>query len=430
MIDQTELEAQQPEEIPHDQGTLPPSQSRDQLRDTLSLALNAGQLLLENGANTARVEETVTAMALGLGAESIDVFATPTGIMSSAHAGGEHRTKVVRINNSTLLLSRVASVIDLSRKVYARKLTHNETRDALTAIATSHSIYPQWIVVLAVAIACASFAALIGGGWYEIAIAAMASGIAQIVRELLGKMKLNRLLNTAITSAVASGIAVGFTHYDGVLYNASAVISSVLFLAPGVVMMSAIIDLFRGDTVAGMSRAASAILTLVAIAVGIWSVLLASGVSALPPDGILPPLYIALALAFVETVAFAIVFDAPKRSLIPSGIIGIAMYAAYLEVLAYQAPMELAMCAAGFVVGILSEIAARIIRLPASIFSIPGFIAVVPGVLAFRTVLTFVMNDYTLGTTYLVQATLYTGALAAGLGTVQVLARMRYKPLK
>lgn len=416
-------------ETPETEGSLPPSRHRDELRDILSLALNGGQLMLENGASTARVEETVLAMAVGLGADSVDVFATPTGIIASAHAQGEHRTKLVRILDTTLLLGRVSDVLDLSRRVVKHKLSRDELRRGLAEIATKPRIYGHWMVTLAVVMGCCTFAALIGAGWYEVGICALASAIAQQLRVLLFRMRINRLLNTGLVAAVASGIALLGTMQQGTLPNASAVISSVLFLAPGVVMMSAVLDLFGGDMVAGVSRAASAMMTLVAIAVGMWAVLLLGGITALPSAVVAPPLLLSLGLAFLETIAFAIVFDAPRRSLLPGGVIGIAMYALHQSLLIYNAPMEVAMFGAGLIVGILGELCARIFRLPATIFTIPGFIAVVPGVLAFRTVLAFVMNDYSLGLTSLVQAFLYTGALAAGLGTVELMVRTWQKPL-
>jgi len=53
----------------------------------------------------------------------------------------------------------------------------------------------------------------------------------------------------------------------------------------------------------------------------------------------------------------------------------------------------------------------------------------VPGAAAFRTLLAFVNADYPAGTAGLVRTALLTTALAAGLGTVSALARVRQKPL-
>jgi uncharacterized membrane protein YjjB (DUF3815 family) len=81
------------------------------------------------------------------------------------------------------------------------------------------------------------------------------------------------------------------------------------------------------------------------------------------------------------------------------------------------------------VIGVLAELLARALRQPTMLFSIPGFIPLVPGSAAFRTLLEFVGADYAAGTASLVRTALLTAALAAGLGTVNALARIRQRQL-
>jgi hypothetical protein len=73
--------------------------TRDDLRDILAIALQGGQLLLENGAETWRVEETLQHLGVGLGAEWMDIYPTPTGIIISTVAANEHRTRIRRVTN-------------------------------------------------------------------------------------------------------------------------------------------------------------------------------------------------------------------------------------------------------------------------------------------------------------------------------------------
>ena len=397
---------------------------RDELRDVLGLALRAGQLLLENGANTARVEETAVCIGKGLGAEALDIYATPSGIIGSIRSGEEHRTRVLRVVNSTLMLGRVAAVIDLSRRAATGQAGRAEVGLALERIAVQPPAYGHWLTLAAVAAACASLAALFGAGPREVAATAMAAGLAQQARMWLTAIRLNRLLLTSAVAAVAAGSALSLSRLLQAPQPASAMLASVLLLVPGVVMVSAVVDLFRGDTLAGISRGVAATLTLISIAVGIWLVLLVSGIS-IPLESTPPPsLPLAVALAFVATVGFAVAFDAPPRALWGCGLIGALAYVARQGALGAGLPPEPAIFCGGLAVGILGELLARRRYLPASIFTIPGFIPLVPGALGFRTVLVLVERDYPTGVASLFQAILLTGALASGLATVQVLARM------
>jgi uncharacterized membrane protein YjjP (DUF1212 family) len=69
------------------------------MADVADLILLAGQLILENGGETSRVEETMVRMALAGGAHTADVFAIPQGIFCTVNEGSQTHTRVARIHN-------------------------------------------------------------------------------------------------------------------------------------------------------------------------------------------------------------------------------------------------------------------------------------------------------------------------------------------
>jgi hypothetical protein len=121
-----------------------PPLSRDDLGDLLRIAMRAGQLMLENGANTAHVEETVHHIGTALGAQWLDVYVTPSGIIASAISHGEHRTLTQRVVKSGIELSRFAAVIEVSRRAAAGDLGRADVRAALERIA----VQPRWPTAL------------------------------------------------------------------------------------------------------------------------------------------------------------------------------------------------------------------------------------------------------------------------------------------
>jgi uncharacterized membrane protein YjjP (DUF1212 family) len=56
--------------------TKPPLE-HDALRDVIDLTLWTGQMLLQHGAESARIEETVHRMGTGLGADWLDILVSP-----------------------------------------------------------------------------------------------------------------------------------------------------------------------------------------------------------------------------------------------------------------------------------------------------------------------------------------------------------------
>lgn len=239
------------------------------LREILELALRAGQLLLENGAETWRVEETVNRLGIALGAEWMDIYPTPTGIIISTVAGGEHRTRIRRVTNLGVDLSRVGEVLQLARWAVAGQAQRSDVRAGLERIATAPRGYATWLTVLVVAIASACFGALSGAGVREFGLGALAAAVTLLVRNALNRF-FGRpvLLTVAISALVGVSAAVVGTRVLACQQPELVIISSIILLLPGVPMINSIGDLINANYVSGLARAAQTALYLAAIATG------------------------------------------------------------------------------------------------------------------------------------------------------------------
>lgn len=408
----------------HVAAALRPPLGRERLLEVLLIAMRAGQIMLESGANTARVEETVSRIGLALGADLMEVYVTPTGVVATGVAGSEHRTRILRIFRSGVDLSRVAAVLQVSRLATAGLMDHQEVRTALEQIASQPREYSHLLTTVAVSLACASAAALFGGGWREALVALLAAGAAHWPRNWLAEHIPNRPLATSVVAAIGAGLGLLLASLLQAPLLAPALLGSVLFLVPGLLMVSSTADLLRGDTISGLARAAAAALVLVSIGAGVWLVLLISGARVDLRPGEPPGLPSAL-LAGLASAGFGMLFNVPRRALLFGALVGALAYLIRLLVLRAGLPAEAALFLGGTMIGFCGELLARLRQLPATLFTIPGFIMLVPGTTAFRSLIDFVNERYDAGIQNLVLALLFTGALAAGLGTVSVLARLR-----
>ena len=87
-------------------------------KDVMELALEAGHLLLENGAEIFRVEETMDRICHYYGVESGNAFVLSNGIFATAGDEREHFfAKVQHIPVSGAHLDKVAAVNQLSREI-------------------------------------------------------------------------------------------------------------------------------------------------------------------------------------------------------------------------------------------------------------------------------------------------------------------------
>lgn len=239
------------------------------LREILDLALHAGHLLLENGAETWRVEETVSRLGVALGAEWLDVYPTPTGIIVSAMASGEHRTRIRRVPALGVDLGRLSGVLALSRQAVAGQASRGDVRAGLERVAALPRAYAGWFTVLMVACASACASALSGGGLAEFSLGALAAALT-----LLARNGLNRffgrpvLLTTAISALIGSSAAVLGTSWLACQRPDLVILASIISLIPGIPMVNSVSDLINANYVSGLARGAQAALHLAAIATG------------------------------------------------------------------------------------------------------------------------------------------------------------------
>ena len=110
----------------------------EEQREILDAAMQAGHILLENGAEIFRVEETVDRICRYYGIESENAFVLSNGIfITSGSTREEIFAKVQHIPVSGVHLNRVAAVNQLSREIVEGRYTIGEVRERLDEIRVS-----------------------------------------------------------------------------------------------------------------------------------------------------------------------------------------------------------------------------------------------------------------------------------------------------
>jgi uncharacterized membrane protein YjjB (DUF3815 family) len=122
-----------------------------------------------------------------------------------------------------------------------------------------------------------------------------------------------------------------------------------------------------------------------------------------------------LLTSFIAAAAFGIIFNAPKRSLIKCGIVGMFGWIIYIILVMYEYDTVLATLVASFVVAVISQIFAKVYKAPVIIFSVAGVIPLVPGGIAYDAMRNFVENDYNAAINLAAKAFMISGSIAVGL---------------
>lgn len=236
----------------------------------LDVCLLAGKLMLQNGAETYRVEDTMSRMAKAVGADAHS-YVTPTVVLISLHDGTE--TKLVRVTDRTIDLQKVTEVNALSRRFCDGELTLEDAEAGLERLQAAPHAYRFLFQVLAAALASGCFLVMFGGKWLDFLDAAVcgAAGFA-----LVGYF--HRLIRVKFFAEFLGSTAIGIlgflATYLGLGTNEDTIIiASVMPLVPGLLITNAIRDLMAGHLVSGISKGGEALLTAAAIGGGIAATL-------------------------------------------------------------------------------------------------------------------------------------------------------------
>lgn len=127
--------------------------------------------------------------------------------------------------------------------------------------------------------------------------------------------------------------------------------------------------------------------------------------------------------SFIASGAFAMLFNAPRKSLLLCGLSGMISWVTYI-LLKTEMDAMFSIVASSFIVGITSQFCARYQKKPVIIFSVAGIIPLVPGGLAYDAMRRFVENNYYEAIQHAALAFLMSGSIAIGLILSEVLNQM------
>ena len=379
--------------------------------EVLDLALMAGHILLENGAEIYRVEETIDRICGYYGVNSENAFVLSNGIFLTAGSARESFfAKVQHIPVSGTHLNKVAAVNQLSREIVEGRHTIQEAYRILEEIRTMPG-KKRWMQTLASGVGSAAFCIFFGGTFGD-SLAAFAAGICLYLYVLwLSVPHLSKIVGNIGGGALVTVVCC-LLYLMGVGENLNfMMIGTIMPLVPGVAFTNSIRDVADGDYISGSVRMLDALLVFFCIAIGVgigFSLIslvpgsgtlqemgqLAENSGSGPMGGmeIFGQLAKEILSAVVGTVSFSVLFGVPREYYPYCGFIGGAGWLVYCLAELFL-PGSGPCFAATAVVILLSRTAAVMKRCPVTIFLIAGIFPLVPGAGVYWTVYHIVMEE-------------------------------------
>ncbi|WP_026695910.1 threonine/serine exporter family protein [Peribacillus kribbensis] len=235
--------------------------------EIVELCLLAGKIMLQNGAETYRVEDTMDRIAAFYDVGQAHSYVTPTGIIFSLD--GVEPTKLIRILKRNTDLAKVTAANSISRQITSGALTAREAIKQLKELEKKDLSYPLYQQLLAAAISSACFVIMFQGNWNDLLPAFISGGAGFICFYFIHELIEVKFFAEFLAAFVIGLLAFSLTEL-GIGHQADKIIiGSVMPLVPGLLITNAVRDLMSGHLVSGLSKGADAFLTASAIGTGI-----------------------------------------------------------------------------------------------------------------------------------------------------------------
>ncbi len=242
----------------------------ESLEEIAVVALEFGRSLMETGASGRNVDETIGQVASGLGAEHVDVRVGHASLTITIGIGTDWITRMCKVGPLGVNQRLYHALRATAAKIEEGSVTLSEARLELDRVVRASSRHPDWMVALAVGLACAAFGRLLGVDWAGVGPIFAAAAFGQIVRRQLGLRYVNVFFSTTVIAFLASTLSGLGARWAGSQTVARDMIAAVLFLVPGIPSFNAQLDILEGRPTLGSARAAWVLVILVFMTLGVW----------------------------------------------------------------------------------------------------------------------------------------------------------------
>ncbi|MGN0166601.1 MAG: threonine/serine exporter family protein [Acetatifactor sp.] len=240
--------------------------------------LNIGEMMLANGAEIKRVEDTLERMGSACGAKRMNVFViTSSIVVTMLFEDGEEVTQTRRIvKPAGTDFRKLEDLNELSRSFCANPLTSEQLHSEVEKLVQKKDHY-RLKRYLGSVLAAGGFAVFFGGSLWDGLAAAVFAAFVCLMQRYLDPFCTNRVVFNVICSFLTGvGICLA-AGWIPVLNADKIMIGDIMLLIPGIALTNSVRDILVGDTISGVMRLIEALLWAGALACGfmaaIWVVM-------------------------------------------------------------------------------------------------------------------------------------------------------------
>lgn len=238
-------------------------------KEILALSVEIADVMLRNGGEIYRIEDTVIHILKAHNIESFDVYVLSNGIFASANEDKEDSCSMIRhVPLGSVNLAKISYLNQLARDLCSHSCTIEEGWERVEK-AKNLPNYSNRLLVFFCGLGSACYAFLFGGGLLDFGFAFLIGLFEQVFLITMEKRKVSRFLRNVFTSFFVASLSILVVMTGLPVLQDKIIIGTIMPLVPGITFTTSIRDFHNGDYLSGTIHLIDALLTALCIAVGI-----------------------------------------------------------------------------------------------------------------------------------------------------------------
>ena len=238
-------------------------------KEVLALTVELADVMLRNGGEIYRIEDTVTLILKAYKIENFDVYVLSNGIFASANEDKDDACSMIRhVPLGSVNLSKIAYLNQLARDLCTHNCTIEEAWGRID-IAKNLPNYSTKIQNFFCGLGSACYTFIFGGTMLDFGFSFIIGFFEQIVLTYLSAHKFSRFLRNVFASMFVSACTILVVLTGFPVLQDKIIIGAIMPLVPGITFTTSIRDFHNGDYLSGTIHLIDALLTALCVAVGI-----------------------------------------------------------------------------------------------------------------------------------------------------------------
>lgn len=234
----------------------------------INTCLLAGKIMVENGSDLQRVEDTIYRIGHNAKMKSINAYITVTMIIVSS-TDPNIPAQMINVNKRSFNLTKVVKVNDLSRKFAAEQINIETFYQQLQLTDIQNDFFSLKMQVLGAILVSGPLVVVFRDNVIDALPACAVAAITWVFFYFMNRYFNIRFVSEFSSAFLLAGISALMVRIGWAHNMDDLIIGSVMPLLPGIPLTNAVRDLLAGNLVSGPARGVEALISACALGFGV-----------------------------------------------------------------------------------------------------------------------------------------------------------------